>query len=67
MFLPFSYIYFLETWCRYIRRNGQQYQHVLAFCASFNRGNTDGTNSLKICVCMYCIFVVFYLFCFTFV
>ena len=27
------------------RRNGPRYQCVLALCAFFNRGNTEGTNS----------------------
>ena len=40
------------------RRNGPQYQRVLALCAFFfNRGDTEGTNSSKI-LCSMFIYVV---------
>ena len=37
------------------QRNGPRYQRVLALCAFLNRGDTEGTNALKIlCLCMIC-------------
>ena len=41
------------------RRNGPRYQRVLALCAFFNRGDTEGTNSSKI-LCPMFVYVVFY-------
>ena len=43
-------------------RNGPRYQRVLALCAFFNRGNTEGTNSSKIFRLMF----VYVFFCFVF-
>ena len=38
------------------RRNGPRYQRVLALCAFFfNRGDTEGTNSSKKCLCDICV------------
>ena len=41
------------------RRNGPRYQRVLALCAFFNRGDTEGTNSTKI-LCPMFVYVLFY-------
>ena len=41
------------------RRNGPRYQRVLALCAFFNRGDTEGTNSAKI-LCSMFVYVLFY-------
>ena len=41
------------------RRNGPRYQRVLALCAFFNRGDTEGTNSSKILCAMF-VYVLFY-------
>ena len=40
-------------------RNGPQYYRVLALCAFFNRGDTEGTNSSKI-LCSMFVNVLFY-------
>ena len=38
------------------RQNGPQYQCVGVLCAFFNRGNTEGTNSVKIlCLVFFCV------------
>ena len=42
------------------RWNGPRYRHVLALCVFFNRGDTEGTNSLDdfvfdVCVCIFCL------------
>ena len=41
------------------RRNGPRYQRVLALCAFFNRGDTEGTNSSKV-LCLMFVYVLFY-------
>ena len=41
------------------RRNGPRYQRVLALCAFFNRGDTEGTKSSKISCSMF-VYVLFY-------
>ena len=41
------------------RRIGPRYQRVLALCAFFNRGDTEGTNSSKI-LCSMFVYVLFY-------
>ena len=43
------FLFFSLTWYQLIRRNGRRYQHVLALCALLTGGDTEGTNSLKIC------------------
>ena len=39
--------------------NGPRYQRVLAFCAFFNKGDTEGTNFSKI-LCSMFVYVSFY-------
>ena len=41
------------------RRNGPRYQRVLASCAFFNRGDTEGTNSSKN-LCLTFVYVLLY-------
>ena len=43
------------------RRNGPRYQRVLALCAFFNRGDTEGTNSSKI-LCSMFVYVLLYVY-----
>ena len=55
LFIPF--LYFSLTWYRYIRRNGRQYQHVLALCdlltAVILKGLTLQKFVSDVCVCMF--------------
>ena len=41
------------------RRNGPRYQRVLALCAFFNRGDTEGTSFSKR-LCSMFVYVLFY-------
>ena len=45
-----NFLFFLRIWHGEIDGKGPGYQRVLALYAIFNRGNTEGTNSLKFCV-----------------
>ena len=56
LLLSIPFLYFLKNLILMNQQNGPQFQHVLALCAFFNRGNTEGTNALKqivldVCVC----------------
>ena len=52
-FCPFLFYTFLNSGIDKFM-NGPWFQHVLALCAFFNRGDTQGTNSPKIlCVDVY--------------
>ena len=52
----FFYIYFKKNLVLINEWNGPRYQCVLALCAFFNRGNTEGTSSLKIlCLTFVCV------------
>ena len=56
--IPFFKYFFLNL-VLLNRRNGPRYQRVLALCAFFNRGDTEGTNSSKI-LCPMFVYVLFY-------
>ena len=51
--------YFFNNLVLINRRNGPRYQHVLALCAFFNRGGTEGTISSKT-LCSMFVYVLFY-------
>ena len=57
-FCPFLFHTYFKNLVLINRRNGSQYQHVLALCAFFSRGKTEGTNSSEIfcvwCLCIFC-------------
>ena len=59
----FSFLFYIYTFQQnlllIIRRNGPRYQRVLALCAFFNRGGTEGTNSSKI-LCSMFVYALFY-------
>ena len=59
-FCPFLFILFFLNLVLINRRNGPRYQRVLALCALFNRGNTDGTNSSKN-LCLMFVYLLFYM------
>ena len=59
-FCPFLFLYFFFNLVSINRRNGPRYQRVLALCAFFNRGGTEGTNSSKI-LCSMFVYVLFYI------
>ena len=54
---PFLFLYFSLSWYRYIRWNGQRYQHVLALCALLTgvilKGLTLRECVSDVCVCMF--------------
>ena len=54
------FLYFFLSLVLINRRNGPRYQRVLALCAFFNRGDTEGTNSSKI-LCLMFVHFWFYL------
>ena len=53
-FCPFLFYPFFFNLVLINRRNSPRYQRVLALCAFFNRGDTEGTNSSKILCPMFC-------------
>ena len=56
--IPF-FILFFKNLVLINRRNGPRYQRVLALCAFFNTGDTEGSNSSKILWTMF-VYVLFY-------
>ena len=54
--IPFLFIFFNLVLVN--RRNGPRYQRVLALCAFFNRGDTEGTSSSKM-LCSMFVYVLF--------
>ena len=59
LLLSIPFLYFFKNLVLINRRNGPRYQRVLALCALFNRGDTEGTNSSKI-LCQMFVYVLFY-------
>ena len=57
-FCSFLFLYTFFNLVLINRRNGPQYRRVLALCAFFNRGNTEGTNS-SIMLCLMFVYVMF--------